>query len=301
MWLTKDILKEYGACGVGLRWFYHQFPQGTDIMNVIMHPEVDFHFLHWGFANLPISDEEKKAYYQTLKINVHDKDKFSIIESSNIENSLYVVKSKAVKDSSYIFISENVEGSESVVEGVYVENSKQIFNSNFVYGSSKILNSANITNCEQIVKTSYAVNSKFVSGAENIINSQYVLDWTKSTRNIKDSFFIIQSSGLSNCGFCCGLSDAENMLFNKPLDAAQIEMIKKQFSQIFKYYEPILVSEEEWPERQIPLKTPSENPFVFAKARMTSNQYKWIKSLPNYNAELMYKITLDEKFLEEIK
>ena len=68
MILTKEILEKYDACSQGVKWFERTFPNGGELIDVINHRYTDKQFLHWGFTNLTVSEEEKAAYYKKLNI-----------------------------------------------------------------------------------------------------------------------------------------------------------------------------------------------------------------------------------------
>ena len=68
MFLTLEILERYNACEKGKEWFTHFFPNGGELMDVIQHRFVHPETLHWGFANLITTQEEREAYYKKLAI-----------------------------------------------------------------------------------------------------------------------------------------------------------------------------------------------------------------------------------------
>jgi hypothetical protein len=299
MFITVDILKQNKACSPGIKWFERHFPNGAELIDVINHPKVDRQTLHWGYANLITTDEEKVAYRKKLAIETSAE--WTIYESDHVINCLYVTRSSGIKNSDYIFGSEGVTNSKNVMSSNMVENSSQIFSSNFVYDSKQVTCSKNITNSINIVNSDYIINSISVMNAASVMDSQIVHGLAPGkTRQIKNSIFISECENIDHCLFCTGIKDAEYMLFNEKIDAMQYEIIKRQLTGILNDWQPEFVKGGEWPEDTIPLDSPHiQRNIIKQFESLPETFWKWIKTLPGYNPAIVYALTFQGNLIKE--
>ena len=297
MYLTKEILQKFNACSAGIKWFERHFPNGAELIDVINHPKVDKHTLHWGYTNLPTTAAEQEAYRKKLNItnNPHID---TIAYSDNIEDSTFVSRSSGVEKSRFIFSCEDVINSSNVSSSKVVQRSDRIFNSEFVYDSERVYDGKNINKSHNIVSANYIINSANVMNAASVINSKFVVDIAPDgTKQIKNSVFINHCSNLDHCLFCYGISDGEHLLFNKKITPEEYDMITTQLDNILLNIE-LKFTHNGWPQEQIPLDAPIIN-------RNTSNQFaalpdkfwRWMKTLPGYDPMIMYGITMQGNLL----
>ena len=292
MYITKDKLERYGACDQGLKWFERTFPNGAEIIDIINHKYADKSFLHWGFATLPTTDEEKAAYREKLKIDCGN-DNYSIYESDNISKSKYVTYSSNVRDSEFIFHSKEVENSTSILHSDTVENSNRIYGSSFIYDSEKIINSKNVTESNNIINSDYVLNSHHIYCASGIKNSAYIADiGFAETCHVRDSYFISGGKHLDHCLFCFGITNQSYQLFNRPIDEVEYKMIIRQMESILRDWEPEFVKENYWPEKTIPIDTPTLQRHAGKQwASLPDRFWNWVKTLPGYDSGIMYSLT----------
>ena len=292
MYITKEILERYGACGQGLKWFERTFPNGAEIIDVINHKYADKHFLHWGFVNLTTTEEEKEAYRKKLNINCGEAN-YSIYESDNVAGCSYVTHSSYVDGCERVFYSKDVRDSNDILRSNNVENSKLIYGSDFVFDSERVINGKNINGSQAIVNSEYIVNSHHIFGATNIKNSAYISDiGFAETKQISDSYFISGSKNLNHCLFCFGIENQSYQLFNKPIDEMEYTMIVRQMQSILRDWEPELVRDNYWPQGTIPLDAPILQRNAIAQWKNLPNRFwDWVKTLPNYREDIMYSLT----------
>lgn len=298
MFVTKEILEKYNACGSGLKWFERRFPNGGELIDVINHPKIDMHTLHWGYTNLPTSAEEQAAYRKVL--NIEDNDQVDTIAySDNVSHSMFVSRSSRVEESTFVFGSEDITNSENISESKMVQRSKRIYNSDFVYDSERVINGNNINLSTGVVNSNYIINSHNIMNAANVIESQFVVDIVfDGTKNIKNSAFINHCSNLNHCLFCHGVSNGDYLLFNKQITEAEYEIIKTQMNNMLNRYCLELVNDNVWPGFQVPLDTPRINMNIARQFKALPEVFwRWVKTLPGYDPMIMYSITMQGNLL----
>lgn len=297
MFLTLDILNQHGACGRGVEWFGRYFPNGGELIDVINHKYVTPYFLHWGYTNLNVSEEEKAAYWK--KLNIECEDIHTIYSCDNIKNSVWISRSSNVEDSCYVFSSKNVSSSEDVSNSSEVSDSKRVYGSEFIYASNKILDSRNVNESCNIVGSDYVVNSHSIMNSAAITNSAFVDAWLPGkTKQIKNSRFIFECSNLKNSLFCHHIDNKDYMLFNKQVDATDYNLIVKQLDKILCDYKTALVKDDYWPSHTIPLDIPSvQRNIIKQYGNLPSTFWRWIKTLPGYDPSVLYAITYNKELI----
>lgn len=289
MYLTKEILDKYHACGQGREWFDKNFPDGAELVDVINRRHVPFHVLHWGFENFSSTPEEKEAYYAATKIidcprphSIYKCD--NVTASDTVFNSNHIGNSRDIRDSSY------VNNCQLVHFGDVVENSNVVINSSFVFDSERVVQSKNVNGSTVVYRSEFVVNSRFVHCASNIENSYCVVGYSEGrTRNIRNCSFVTNCVNLTDCLFCSELSDAENCLFNKPVSHEVIEQTKKQLALILRDWEPVMIDEDG-----------SVNTNLIVHYRYLPERfYNWLKTLPGYDPMVVYGITFKEELILE--
>lgn len=296
MFLTDKILIQHGACGMGLKWFQRHFPNGAELIDVINHPKVDRHTLHWGMSNLNTSQEEREAYYKKLAINVDNLS--TVYECDNIEGGEYITRSSHIKNSSYVFSCKEVSDSNNISASDSIERSHQVFNSEFVYDSERVYQSKNVTQSLNIINSDYVVRSSSVMNAASVTNSHYVHAFTHgAVKQVKDSMFITDCVGVKKCLFCVGLQNKEYMLFNQPIDPDEFTLIENQLKNILSGWQAELVKDG-WPEGTIPLDSPQIQRNIMQQfAQLPEKFWRWVKTLPNYDSMVLYAVTFQANLI----
>jgi hypothetical protein len=291
MYITKETLLKYGACGFGLKWFERNFPNGGELIDVINHPKIDRHSLHWGYTNLITTETELEAYYKKLKITNNEHIN-TITYSDNVQDSLFVSRSSYVEKSNFVFSSEDIVDSSNISSSKVVQRSKNVFNSEFVYDSNQIYDGKNINNSYNIISANYIINSENVVNAASVINSKMVVDLVPNgTKQIKNSAFISHCSNLDHCLFCQCINNGEYLVFNKPVSAEEYDIIVTQLNNMLSNVELDLTLNG-WPKEQIPLDTPIINRnFGECFSILPDKFWRWVKTLPNYDPMILYGIT----------
>jgi hypothetical protein len=298
MFLTKEILEKYNACGMGLKWFQRHYPNGGELIDVIQNPKIDRHTLHWGYANLPTTDEEKKVYRRLLNIDQNEQVE-TIYHSDNVVNSMFITRSSGVEDSTFVFHSEEVLNSNSITGCKNIQRSNAVYDSEFVYDSEKIFNCHNVNNSHKIINSDYVINSNNVINAASVIDSAYVIDLLQNhTKQITSSYFISNCSNMKHCMFCFSRIDGEYLVFNKPVSEMEYVMIKSQLESILKNQDLKFVKDG-WPLATIPLDRPIiDRNISHYFSNLPEAFWRWVKTLPGYDPMLMYNITMQNNLIK---
>lgn len=281
MFLTREILEQYGACGKGFDFFNKHFPNGAEIIDLINMPHMPPHFLHWGYTYLPVSAEEKKAYFKKIEVvnsqsvsnSCKVKDSFMIKNSERVEGSEYIEDSQDIKNSYQVQDSHDVEGGADIFKSGFIFNSSKVANSTNISDSFNIVESSNINSSKSLVRTNLASNSTWISWSENVVNC----------------IGLIYCDNIKNSMFCSGVS-GKYLLFNKPIDPSNFEYLQKSFYRM-KPTELNLLTEEGHPN----LRLESQYNGV------PENILRWIKALPGYDPFIMATITGLKTFIDDIK
>lgn len=294
MFLTLEYLEKNNACENGKKWFAKYFPNGAEVSEIMQHRSVRFapEFLHWGYNHLAATQEEKELYWKAVKVDCAKRE--TIFQSDHITNSEYISRSTQVENSQYIFSSKKIVNSSAIISGNNVENSHEVYTGEFIYDSNKIVNSSNITNGCNVVMSSNIINSQSIRFAENVLNSKFIIGFVQGNiKSLENCYFINYAERLKNCMFCTDIQDKEYHIFNQPVTAQQFEIYKQQLFKILKEYECLLV--EEWPDCNIPMNHPSViNKMDKFYSNLPQDFWDWVKTLPGYKEELLFKITLNK-------
>jgi hypothetical protein len=92
--------------------------------------------------------------------------------------------------------------------------------------------------------------------------------------------------------FCEGINDGEYLLFNKPIDATRYQMIVKQFYR----YLPEIHLTDKWKRDFGNLPHPNYDYRKHTKD-IPAKFWAWVRTLPGYDASVLYSITFDPQFL----
>lgn len=284
MFLTVDILKERHACEQGIRFVQRFYPNGVELSEIIQNKYIPKEFLHWGFSHLDATDEEIQLYEKVLGIintnGYFESEKVSDSQqvrfSSEIENSKNIYRSKKVKNSCSIYSSNNIEDSSNINTSAFCSNSKVIFNSTNVTDSNMVIDS----NC--IIRANSVIKSSFITESTCIINSS----------NTENCNFLMSCNNMRNSLFCLNLDGKEYYIFNQPISKVMYENINFQFNKITSLPLKMMFIDK---ENLIP--KPIYNFSKFFED-LPSDFWQWIKTLPNYNPEILYSITFNQALLQ---
>lgn len=295
MYLTVEKLRQCEACEPGIKWFERWFPQGGELKEIMQHKYVSAEFLHWGYENLVTSDEEKAIYREKLRID--NKNNYQLFQSENIQDGQWISKSNDVIRSQYIFEGVDISHSCNVLNSKNIETSCRVYESEFVYGSYQVHNSKNVTDSRNIIASNYIVNSHSIINSSSVSNSAFVSSLTPDkNKRIKNSQFIFDCQNINNCLFCQGLSDVENMIFNQAADPSDFVVITKQMASVLKDWEMELVVNNQWSENTIPITPPIiQRNIIKQYANLPDTFWRWIKTLPSYDPQVVYSITYNPK------
>lgn len=207
----------------------------------------------------------------------------------NIQDSQYIVNSNDVDFSSFVHDSTEVSHSTDVFKSDDVTNSLQVFESQFVYSSEKIFGSTSIENSHNVLISKGVYNSCNVYACTNVIASGEL----RFCEDVTASNFCVDSKGLKNCLFCCELNDKEYHIFNKPVDKERFEIVLKQYQRIMGGLK-LDYMREPWPESMLIPSLPS--PFSYFNKhylQLPDKFWRWVQTVPGYDADLLYKMTLN--------
>jgi hypothetical protein len=167
------------------------------------------------------------------------------------------------------------------------DNSSKVFLGEWISSSSKIYSSKNIENSQNICCTTLTIGAKNVYGSTNILNSTEIIN----SQNITNSICCTESQTLTNCLFCYGLKDMEYCIFNKPIDKERFNTYKKQYLKLMQDVELNFV--DEWPEGLVQSITPALDLNLSHYYKSAPPKFwKWARTLPNFDEEIFYKITM---------
>lgn len=221
----------------------------------------------------------------------------TVFDSTEVINSEYVLRSNIVENSCYIFDCEDITNSNNVSYSRVVQSSEQVFDSEFIYQSRRVSNSYNVTESDNIVQSNFVVSSRDIMNAANVIDSMFVTDLSPSyTKNITSCAFINHCQSLKNCLFCYGVHNKEYLLFNKPISARELDMVKTQMTNLLNNCGLVFV--KKWSIGQIPLDSPRiDRNIEWQFVKLPEVFWRWVKTLPGYDPMILYNITMQGNLL----
>ena len=290
MYLRPDDLLKHGGCYPGYSFMQRYYPDGGELVDIMKHKYVTPHFLHWGFLELDTNDEEKALYYKLL--NIHVEKPHTVHSCDNVIDSMYIYYSSNVCDSEVVKNSKEIRNSSYISASEEVEGSKYLFESEFVYDSDYIYRGKNITSCSNLCEVDYAINSRSIYASKHTIDC----GWVRNSENLTNCEFCADCSDLKNGLFCCGTS-GEYLLFNKPIDQRQFEVIQRQLHSILNGWKMELTTH--WGDSDFIAPNPSKNVnYIKQYSSLPDKFWKWVQTLPGYDNMLMYQITFQPQLLD---
>jgi hypothetical protein len=230
MYLTPDDILKYGPCYVAYSFMTRYYPEGGELSDIMRHKYMTEHFLHWGYENLDVSDEEKALYRELLSINCENPE--TIFKSRDIDCSAFVKESKHVYNSECVDDSTEVSDSKNIASSNDVHDSEKVLSSNFVFDSKEIITGTNITNSSNVVLSQFVVDSNSIYRSKQVESSQ----WLQDCENVEDCFMCSGCHDLKHA-LLCQDATGEYMIFNKPVEPKRFELIKKQMFSLLRGFE----------------------------------------------------------------
>lgn len=145
--------------------------------------------------------------------------------------------------------------------------------------------SQNVENSRNIVRGTTIFDSSSVFDSKAVLSSREI----RNSSNVTDSAFCANCKNIKNCLFCFDLSDQAFQIFNTPIDPTRFAIIKAQYIK--------LLSEElnfikEWPDNPLKAIIPQVIERFDRHYQVLSDKFwRWIKTLPGYDENLLYQIT----------
>lgn len=205
----------------------------------------------------------------------------------NIQDSQYIVNSQNVDSSSFIHNSNDISYCEDVYKSTDVANSHQIFCSQFINDSKRVSNSRNVIESSNIVNSDAVYVSKNIYECHNIMRCGEL----RKCINATDSLFCAESTDIKHCLFCYGLVNAEYYIFNKPVDKDRYEIILKQYLRYMN--EELSYTREAWPKSMLIPSLPNFYVYYDKHYQLNYKFWQWIRTIPGFDNELLYTITLN--------
>ena len=289
MFLTREILEKHEACKEGMAWFSRWFPDGTELINVINQRHVPFDFLDWGFMHLSTSDEEKKRYFEVIKVT----NSTSVVGSHNINESNMVADSDKVDHSAYVYYSKDVQDSADIRGSDRIERSQHIDHGSSVLDSIDVLRSSYTKESFNISHGSYIINCENIFDCALMTNCRYCL----FCKNLSDSAFCAHCNDCNHCLFCTDLTGAEYCIFNKPVQKVQWEFIFSELKERFAEKNMFLFNHCDIEDVNGTMAANNNYMKMFEPLFDSKEYVSWVKNLPYYDEMIAYKITYNPHFL----
>ena len=288
MFLNDIYLERIGARPADLAFFKKYFPNGAELSDVIALRQVPYEFLHWLFAYLPFSEEEKTQYYERLNIF----NSSAVSNSHHVAQSTYVSESANVVQSHFVLMSTDIKNCKEVVSSESVEDSSGIFNSTFVYNSNRVVFSSDVNDSNNIVHGRYIVKSRSVFDSELITCCESV----RRSKALTDCYFCTNCQYLKNSLFCTGIQQNMYQIFNETIEVEHFENIMKMYLKIMNNDLNLM---DDWdPEFVVPIVPNVHYDPRKHYSTLSAKARKWLESLPHFNPQIMYRITYLPEFIK---
>ena len=288
--ITAQDLIKHKANQHGVDYIQRFYPEGAEIADLLKDKHISKEFLHWTRLSFPYTEEEKTMYEARMNIIGSE----NLFYSDEVFNSSFIVSSNKIENSSYVFSSTDIKNCRNVVSSESVEDGEQIFSCFMVSNSSGVIEGSNIINSKNICCATAVIESSNIIESTNVYNSSEICN----SRDITESYFCKNSRNLKNCMFCNGLTDAEFYIFNQPVDEVRFGIFKQQY---LKYMDVALKFVKEWPDDlAVSIKPAISHRFDEWYKPIPDIFWKWVRTLPGYDAMMLYEITMREELLKEI-
>ena len=285
--VTVNDLLSSGAPADFIAWMRaHYKNEEATIEDLMLNADIDFEFLQFLKTHKDYKDCHKEMMNNAL--NIKCEHHTLVYQSHDVYDSGVVSYSCYVENSDYVFHSQDVRHSNNIAGSTEVDDSQLIFNSNYIICSNNVLRGTNIDHSDNIVDSSFVRHSSYVKHSSAIRDSAYIFD---NSRDINSSFFIRAGAHLTNCLFCDNIENGEYMVFNQKVSESDYDYIRATMHRLLKNWQPKIFVELK--RNEIPLAIPQ---LYYDKAilkDLPETFWKWVVSLPTYDANIMLDITND--------
>lgn len=283
-YITKEVLIRNGACLNGIHWFKERYPEGAFLSTLIANADTPLDWLHWGYEHLSCAPEEEVA----LNNRLHIINSTSIFHSNDIKDSTFIANSSKITKSNYVFYSTNVTNSQNVNSSTNIVNSSNIFQSQRITSSADIILSSSVQESRNICGSSYILNSSNCISSATLTNCHFM----RASAVSDDSMFCANVINVHNALFCVDITDidqAQYMLFNKPLNEKQWQMIYNEALQYIQYSWN-LIKPFAYHSAQVQKPDVNMNISTYYDA-FPAEFWTWIRNLPNFSEDILYQLT----------
>lgn len=300
MFLSSELLEKYNACKSGLKWFEKTYPNGVELMkfledssSLIYSNDAILEALYWGYRILPYDEREKEKYREVLDIDTSEQ----VFESLCVMNSEKVIRSRK------IFNSKNIDGGVSVSKSIGVRQSRDIrdslcilnsfdvWDSRWISTSSEVRISHDIQDSTNVLFSGNSAWCNNISGCNGLFHSS----------DCQEVYYSTNMNNCHHCLFCKDLTDASFRIFNCPVTEKDFFVILELVQKPFIIHTIPIAS---WHKKE-------NTYFGYTwKGLIDSSQiytgvpqsgFDFLYTLPNYNAWLMYQLTLNPKSFQDLK
>lgn len=283
MLLNKEILIKHRAPEEIIEIFNLSYPDNKDIDIIDIINDGPIKLVKWieQFLYSPKDISDK------MKERLAIKNSIQVYNSSQINNSYFIINSDDVKDSKHVSNSLSIENSDFVINSRSVKDSFKVYCSKYVFQSEDVIESSNINGSNNIRESKFVVNSSNILNGNNVNYSNHLLN----CNNIYNSCLCSQVNNSKNCLFCCDLEEKEYYLFNKPISEQIYQIIFEQYQSIMNKQ---LILFKTPRNLVVPEKTKKKS-ILFSD--FSKNEWQWVETLPNYDKDLMAYLTLQKYFI----
>lgn len=287
--ITLERLQKCNACEEGIQYFKEHYGTAVDIETLLHDDNLPKDFKYWGKENFSLTPEQEQKYNEVMRIIDSD----FVYQSYDVKNSGNIVKSETIDNSAFIYYSKHINDSRVVVGSSYVEGGGSIYRSDFITNAQKIIHSKNITESSNICWSNFVIHCHDIFKSNNITNSGQI----RNSENLDDCFFCSDCTTSSHLMFCHNMHGANDgyYLFNQPVSEIQWRAVLTNYIRMI---EPLQYVEE-WPEEF------NVTPMVVAHHdfsrhyKLSSDFIEWVCSLPHYDENVLYSITMNPNFLRQ--
>lgn len=219
----------------------------------------------------------------------------------DVADSSYIFNSSKIKGSKSIFESTNIQDSFSVLQSQNVKNSSFIYDSTYISDSTIIKDSKNINNSKNILKCVALLDCNNMYLSNSCVDSNY----SHHCSNSENLHLCVNCDNAANAILCMNLKGGESsfsgdyFIFNKSVTKRFFDICMSQFNEIFKDISLPLINIQDNKSSFIVEPTQNLNHFYYYKD-LPKQFYEWAESLPNYNAQILYNITLNQEILKNL-
>lgn len=285
MFLTAEDLRKKRACGEGLEEFEKLYPNGVDTWEALNDPKTSASIIHWGYLYTDPPEEEKIRYCERFEIVNCE----NFCYSKRIENCNSIVHSQKCKNSSYIKKGVRVEDSSYVVDSQKIQKSEKIFNSKEVVNSVRVGFSTDVFESQDVFKGIKVYRSRGVIESGDITNCIAV----RKSSKLADSLYCALCENSANLLFCSEQKAQDYLLFNKPISEEDFDAIRDKILSFGAESVYPTFSFGDFPDYK-------DTGFDHFTIHFSEELEAFIKTLPNYDPFILFKITHNLKYLKEV-